>query len=410
MHSGYTIVEALELNQQIQQSQQQGSNSSSSDMFQLPPGIISGVTSPVQEPLAGPTAAEFTPMEESSVTHSGTGTNHNTPNLTQESFTIEADGAVSRKNSFTLNQSSFGQESLDTVHTPILDSKVESMYTDPDKHENSLDLNVEPFAGSSSDFTDQTIMDTTFNQLKPEEQFHVTSYDVATTVDQTESNTNIVSQFLQNMALKTSDPMLCGNQTLMSTRVLQNNTIVTSASNQSVMAAEPRKTTSSSVTGGSLLKEVLTCPPASLEGFGTYTLQNTHSNSTAFTPKVDSPALMDMDVQLDSLKSMLQSENEKQNQNNNTLGYHRSSKDSMDFSTGSLCQESAETIDLTRETSPGHVTQTVTPFSPEQIVPTQPSLSPFSPSEVLTTYSEQVWLVISIIISFSYKFNSNSVM
>lgn len=384
----FYITEALELNQQILSSQQQGSNSNSSDMFQLPPGIISGVMSPTRE-QAGTEHGDFTPMEESSVAHNGTGTNHSTPNLPTESFTVGTGGGVSRKNSFSLNPSNFGQETLDSVHTPTLDSKPESMYTDVDKHETSLDLNVEPYAGSSSDFPDQNIMDSSFNHLKSEEQYHLNSYDIASSVGQSHSSNNIVSQFLQNMALKTSDPMFCGSQTVMSTRGLHaNNTIMTSANSQLVMAADTQKSTATTVQG-SLLKEVLTCPPASLDAYGTYPIHNAASNSTTFAAKVDTPGMMDMDVQIDLLKSVIQNESEKQIQSSVSLGFHGSLKDSMEYSTSNMCQEGTETIDLTRESSPVLSCQSGTPFSPEQIVPGQPS--PFSPSEVLTNYSvEQV--------------------
>lgn len=368
------ITEALELNQQIQQSQQQGSNSSSSDMFQLPPGIISGVISPAQEPETN----AFIPMEESSAVHPGTVPNNaSNTSLSQESFPVETADEASRKNSFSLSQNNFGQESLDTVHTPTLDSKTEKMFTDSDKSD-SIDLTVE------HDFADHTIMETSFNHLKPEGHFESDTFNIPTSLGQSQPNANIVSQFLQNMAMKTSDPMLGGSQSLMSTRGLcQNSTIMTSATNL-LMAADTQKTKTSNA--GSLLKEVLTCPPASLEGFGSYGLRSASSSSATFTTKAE-PNMMDFEENMDSLKSMFPNEAEKQTQNAPTsvaLSFSANVKDSMEYST---VQVGSETIDLTHEPSAPLGNQTTTQFSPEQIVPSQSSELQFSPSEVLTTFS-----------------------
>lgn len=357
-----SFAEALELNQQIQQIQQVSSNS---DMFQLPPGIISGMAD----------NDRFSPMEQGSQEISPA----NEPAVDKEH--IEDVGTDSTQ---TLEQKSYIQENMDTPQTWDTDQNT-VLNTDSEKNELNVDLNSLNFPAMNSEEYSEQPMDNSYVHAKsprlsnegfPTEHIGITN--------SRHSETSIVSQFLQNMsmALKQSDPMLSGKETVLSKLMTPpNNTILTTMNSQMLMTTDTHhsqcgiNTSEKSPTlEHSFLKEALTCPTASLANIHSLTSQ---CQPTALFVTKSENIHTPMDMQLDhSLISCSQ-----------TLG--QKSEDVMEYNPSASVNLNSQTPCSVFGNTQSYTMADTTQFSSKSSsvdYTSDPTVqSQFSPSHILTS-------------------------
>ncbi|KAL4235336.1 regulation of calcineurin-NFAT signaling cascade [Mactra antiquata] len=360
----FVAPEALELNQQIQQSQQV---SNSSDMFQLPPGIISGM----------PETNPYTEMEQSNSLEPGTSNPSSTTPAPSKGYTTDTlDEDVTN-----LKQAGFGQENLEISHTTTWNTKAEKdVYEDPEK---SMDVNVnnqlEYPSLNTEEFVEEDSMKPSYMRLKSprlsKDGYSSDHIDLNSSL----SESNIVSQFLQNMSmLKESDPMFCMNSSVsLSQKSLQANTILTTVNSQVLMTADTQNQTSSGTFVGnnkevstvhSYLKEALTCPQVSLEHPNVGTLQQGMQTQTSFIPKSEN-SVSAMDVQVD----------------NTTVNNSQLQLD-LHINDNTCTSPQAIDADITSPPSAHSFTSPTSPYTLPQASQVQQT-PPFSPSHVLTSFS-----------------------
>lgn len=360
------FLEALELNQQIQQSQQVSSNS---DMFQLPPGIISGM----------PDNSPFSNLDRNCI--SDTGTPNSTQPVPSEGFSTNDP----KEEATTLNQTPFGQENLEITHTPTWDSKPEKdVFNDTEK---TMDMNTQlEFSSMNTDEFEDEPLNPSFMLTKSprlsKEGFVSDRIDLISS----QSENNIVSQFLQNMSmLKQSDPMLCTNNgASLTQKTLQANTILTTVNSNVLMTADTQNHPSPASLESnhkpnspehSFLKEALTCPQINLEHPTFNNLQSGRQTQTSFTSKSDTDVTA-MDIQV---------ENAVMNSNNLQLDLQMNEKSTETLNAIPQPPTAEHIGDLTSPVSRLPFTSSTPPFSPEKNTQVQQS-APFSPSHVLTSF------------------------
>lgn len=403
------VVEALELNQQIQQV------SCNSDMFQLPPGIIAGMpessTYTPENRSYTPESSSYIPMEQGTVDVSG-----NSQSMTEEGYTDKLEKDVLRRNSFTLEQKTFEQENLDSAQSWDCKQKPD-MFSTSEKSDTKIDLDNLHFPSMNTEEFEDHPIDHTIEH--PIERFvHIKSSrlsnegfppDHIAITNNARSEDNIVSQFLQNisMALKQSDPMLCGTDAILSKMVAtQTNTILTTANSHVLMASDTQHNQPDNAAAEkgqpaehSFLKEALTCPPVSFDHSNLAVIHNTltgQGQTTAlFLPKSES-GISEMDMQIGS---GLMGSNQNITLHPNVTS--TKSTKSMEFSAPTSVM--SNTLDLgsavlrstfvnssipfsLMEQAQFNGTNTASGYSPCAMGQSQQTEMPFSPSDVLNSF------------------------
>ncbi|XP_052233878.1 nuclear factor of activated T-cells 5-like isoform X2 [Dreissena polymorpha] len=350
----FVAPEALELNSQIVQ---KPASNGANTMFQLPPGIIADVITSTHE------NSKYTPMKESLSVAPALNQSLN-QSVSQESF-------KSLNTSFSMN--SINDDSLNLFQSiadtnTSWDSKDCSMFQ---KCGSNDDLGFPSLDFNSHDVFASHPMDTTDNSIKISSPTSVgflsEHFGIQSRPGQSVSNTSVVSQFLQNisMGMKSSDPMLSQQQTVMSSKTMSvSDTITTPAYSKLLMTTNTRHTPVSTQCN-SILKEVLTCSPASLNGLSFPSRAVLHTSSPRPTA-----LRQETEMELDSaLKSLFMSDLD--SKSNCSLGFSALK---------------ANTIDLT-QSNPGSPLHGM-PFTPDHTLPGSHSDMPFSPSDVLTLVSQ----------------------
>lgn len=363
----FVAPEALELNQQIQQVQQV---SSKSDMFQLPPGIITGMAE----------SSRYTPMEEDSRAESPA-----------SQVVIEEKHAevLGKNESQILKQKSYEQENMDTPQSWESDQN-SNLNSDSEKHDLQADLNSLNFPSmNSEDFNDQSF-DNSFGNLKSHhlsnESFPSEHIGMSNT---SQSDASIVSQFLQNMsmALKQSDPMFSGKETILSKQMMsQSNTVPTTINNHLVMSAATQEsqhsintTEKSQTLEHSFLKEALTCPTASLANIHSLTSQC--QPAALFIPKSEN-VCADMDMQIDNSLNGVNTTLEQKTEE--VMDYNTVTSVNFNTQVTSIGYETSQSYKLS-DMSQYNFTSSAPAYTFDNVAQSQQSRIQFSLADILTS-------------------------
>jgi hypothetical protein len=333
-------------------------------MFQLPPGIISGMSE----------TNNFMPMEQG--TKEGIQTDQSSANEN-----LQEDLGKEGNNNFSLDQKSFGQDH-DTNNT--WNSEQDSVNnSNKEKNELNLDLsNLNYTSMNTEEFNEDNQLDSDFVRLKSprlsnEDLFngHMGMQNPPVTKDD-----SVVTQFLQNisMAMKESDPMFSGNETLVSEMVTeQTNSIPTSMNSRLHVQQNKTSDEKSSNFEHSFLKEALTCPPASLQHQNIHTLTN-QKTSSMFAHKVESE-VSDINMQIDSSTSE-QGLKLEEVMDYNLTGSEAKNTSAVQFESETTCQ-----VD---NSAPFSESNTAVPYSQSITSQTQQVEMPFSPSHVFAAWNK----------------------
>jgi hypothetical protein len=201
---------------------------------------------------------------------------------TQSNITDKVDTTASvnnNNNNSSMNQSTFGTDNLELSPSQWSSKETNEIFNAFDKSESNLEMTNINFASmNAEEYEEPSYMRIKSARLS-NESFHSDHNDqigMGNPSNMRSDDNSIVSKFLQNlsMALKHSDPMFSGAESVISRSVTANSrTALTTVNSRVVMSSDTDNTHASGNSIGteksqpmehSFLKEALTCPPASL--------------------------------------------------------------------------------------------------------------------------------------------------